>query len=154
MNKIEKLLEDIFTNSQNKLSIHKIDNKENESSALKNLIYSEFEKAALFLNNKYEFKLIEIFQTPASLLSLLFNIDNGRGFLISFGKSKLVLVLLEEQNFLTFVGRTSDSINKNIKLLRLTIFDLGNGNYTLKDNSGMNIDIYEVISVIMKWGVY
>ncbi len=151
MNNFEKELEGLFNNLQNNLPVTQ--SCEFNFSEIKKSIYKKFEDAINFLNEKYEYKAIQIIKVNNNFLSLLFNVDKGVGFLIIFGKSKLVLALFEDDNFITFIGRSKNLQNKNIKLLRLNINSQNKNEYKLADNSGMKIDINEVVLQIIRWSL-
>lgn len=151
MNNFENELERIFSNLREGFPQNKY--AENNFSDLKEEIFKKFETAKKFLNDKFEFNAIETMKLTNNILSLLFNVERGEGFLISFEKSKLVLALFEDESFMTFVGRSENSLAKNIKLLRLKIIGEENKNYYFKDNSGSSINIDEVVIQVMNWGL-
>lgn len=150
MKSFEEELEIIFTKSEDRFDNS---SRDSDNEPLKSDVYRIFEDASGYINKRSESQLINTIKIPRNLNSLLFNFESGSGFLVTFGRSKLVMVLFEEESFVTFVGRLSDRKDKNIKLLRLSVESKEDGTFLFRDNSGVAVEMREVALQVINWGL-
>jgi len=116
-----------------------------------------FEACVESLNKEYGRDAISVVAPPRGFMHAVFDADEEtRGFLLLFGTSKLVMVFCGDGNAVTFVGRKidSDSLSqkKNLKLLGATWEETKDGKYLLRDSTGVEIEIRELVLRIIRWG--
>ncbi|MDE0291316.1 MAG: hypothetical protein OXK19_02210 [Candidatus Dadabacteria bacterium] len=116
-----------------------------------------FETCVESLNKEYGRDAISVVAPPRGFMHAVFDADEEtRGFLLLFGTSKLVMVFCGDGNAVTFVGRKIDSDSqsqkKNLKLLGATWEETEDGKYLLRDSTGVEIEIRELVLRIIRWG--
>ena len=141
-----KLDTEIIDNTEKKVDLDK-------GKANKFLI-SKLNHSVSYLNTKFGNEIVKLYLLPGEILEIVFNLNiKSSGHLLVFHKSKLVLVLMED-NSISFIGKILDSSlnNRMIKLLRLD-FRIINEEIKIKDSSGLKIDIEVAITQILNWGL-
>jgi len=116
-----------------------------------------FETCVESLNKEYGRDTISVVAPPRGFMHAVFDADEEtRGFLLLFGTSKLVMVFCGDGNAVTFVGRKIDSGSqsqkKNLKLLGAIWEETEDGKYLLRDSTGVEIEIRELVLRIIRWG--
>lgn len=116
-----------------------------------------FETYVESLNKEYGRDAISVVAPSRGFMHAVFDADaETRGFLLLFGTSKLVMVFCGDGNTVTFVGRKIDSgsqsQNKNLKLLGAIWEETEDGKYLLRDSTGVEIEIRELVLRIIRWG--
>lgn len=116
-----------------------------------------FEAHVESLNREYGRDTISVIAPPTGFMRAVFGAEAKEpGFLLLFGTSKLVTVFSGGDSTVTFVGKeiTSDPQRpkKNRKLLGVTWEEKKSEGYLLRDSTGVEIEIYELILRIIRWG--
>ena len=116
-----------------------------------------FETYVESLNKEYGRDAISVIAPPPGFMQAVFGTEaKTPGFLLLFGTSRLIMVLCGGENAVTFVGREIDpdpqKPKKNLKLLGVTWEEKENGGYLFRDNSGVEIEIHELILRVTRWG--
>ena len=109
------------------------------------------------LNREHGRDAISVVAPPRGFMHAVFDADEEtRGFLLLFGTSKLVMVLCGAGAAVTFVGRKIDSGSqsqkKNLKLLGANWEETEDGGYLLRDSTGVEIEVRELVLRIIRWG--
>ena len=128
-----------------------------ESQKASGFLCRSFETCVESLNKEYGRDTISVIAPPPGFMQAVFGTDvKTPGFLLLFGTSKLIMVLCGGENAVTFVGRKIDpdyqKPKKNLKLLGVTWEEKKDGGYIFRDNSGVEIEIHELILRIIRWG--
>ena len=116
-----------------------------------------FETCVESLNKEYGQDAISVIAPPRGFMHAVFDADpETRGFLLLFGTSRLVMILLGDGNAVTFVGRKinlgSQSQKKNLKLLGVVWEETEDGGYLFRDSTGVEIETRELVLRIIRWG--
>ena len=128
-----------------------------ESKRASDFLCRSFETYVEPLNKEYGRDTISVIAPPPGFMQAVFGTEaKTPGFLLLFGTSRLIMVLCGGENAVTFVGRKIDpdpqKPKKNLKLLGVTWEEKKNGGYLFRDNSGVEIEIHELIFRIIRWG--
>ncbi len=145
-----------FYDKQKTLDI--ADTVSSETRKVKDFLFRSFDRYIESLNSQYGKDSISVLDLPKSLISPLFGSgEHEPGFLINFGREKIVVVFYGKENDFTFVGRKTESSSlsprKNLKLLQIFWKQEETEEYSFSDSTGSGIRTTELIRRIVFWGV-
>ncbi len=128
-----------------------------EPKKVSGFLCRSFEAYVESLNKEYGQDAISVVPTPPGFMHAVFDTEaETQGFLLLFGTSRLVMVLCGGDNTVTFVGRKispdPQKPKKNLKLLGVIWEEEKNGEYLLRDSTGVEIEIRELILRVTRWG--
>lgn len=153
---IDDLIHKLYLDNKKKLTISDNGNVPDFSEKILSELFNEFSYSVDCFNKKAGNRSIDIFDVPKEIIEIIFNSKiEERGFILLFNKLKLVLVLFESENFISFSGKIlyGKSNKSLIKLLRLSYEGENYTDLKFKDNSGSNVDKNNLIFQILNWGL-
>ncbi len=128
-----------------------------ENKEVSDFLRREFSSYTDSLNKQYGKDAIGILALPPDFMNAVLDIETQNpGVFLLFGKQKLVMVLFGEKREIVFVGRKihpdSPKTQKNLKLLQVRWEIKEDTRYVFRDTSGIQVELSELISRIIRWG--
>ena len=122
-------------------------------------LFSISEQAVDIFNTNSKNTNLSTYKLPNEFLEIFLEIPGRRcGFCI-ISATKLIILFDEDPDLITVIGKkrntesgTNTSGNKVSQLLKATFIE-DNGKYEYKDNTGGQIDPYDMVLLLIKWVV-
>lgn len=134
------------------------DTKYEKMEKVSEFLCHSFEACVESLNKEYGRDAISVVSLPLGFMHAVFDADaETRGFLLLFGRSRLVMAFCGNEDIITFVGRKIDprsqSHKKNLKLLGAIWEETEEGVYLFRDSTGVEIEVRELVLRIIRWSI-
>ncbi len=120
-------------------------------------LYSISEKAVASSASSKE--ALTIYRLPLEFLEIFLDIPGRRAGFCVISSSKLVVFFDEDPNLITVIGKVrnkeqghSQITSKAVQLFKIS-FDVIEGGFKYKDNTGGALDPGDIVDLVIKWSV-
>ena len=146
----------IVQDSQNKTSDEKskLSSEDNNFLGAIDHLFLISQQAVDIYNSQSETPMLSTYKLPKEFLEMFLEIPGRRGGFCIISPYKLVILFDEDPDLITVIGKKrnlqSDTGNKTTQLLKVS-FSKEGGEYKYKDNTGGQLDPYDMIALLTRW---
>lgn len=117
------------------------------------------QNAALIFNSSAKYEALSVYKLPKEYLEMFLEIPGRRGGFCIISPDKIVVFFDEEPNTITVIGKNRNSQSgitqssvKIVQLLKATFLHEKDG-FKYKDNTGGQLNPYDIVTLLIKWVV-
>jgi len=118
--------------------------------------FSISKEAVNIYNSSISAEVLSVYKLPKEFLEMFLEIPGRRGGFCIISLNKLVIFFDENPQIITVIGKTrssegnNNSFSKVNQLLKVS-FSKKDQKYQYKDNAGGVLNLYEIVSLLIKW---